>query len=50
MVEDRLVTMIDMLWQRFFESQTGDIDQFLEDELDTVVNRLNMVLSNYYNG
>ncbi|HAE58325.1 MAG TPA: hypothetical protein DCG54_02155 [Anaerolineae bacterium] len=50
MVEDRLVTMIDMLWQRFFESQTGDIDQFLEDELDTVVNRLNMVLSNYYSG
>lgn len=47
MVEERIVTMLEMLWQRFFESQSGDIDQLLDNELDMVVNRLNMVLSNY---
>lgn len=47
MVEDRLVTMLEMLWQRFFNSQTGDLDKFLDDELASVVQRLNMVLSNY---
>lgn len=47
MVEERIVTMLEMLWQRFYESQSGDMDQLLDNELDTVVNRLNMVLSNY---
>lgn len=47
MVEDRLVTMLEMLWQRFFDSQTSDLDRFLDDELASFVQRLNMVLSNY---
>jgi multiple sugar transport system substrate-binding protein len=47
MVEDRLVTMLEMLWQRFFDSQADDLDRFLDDELRSVVQRLNMVLSNY---
>jgi ABC-type glycerol-3-phosphate transport system substrate-binding protein len=47
MVEERIVTMLEMLWQRFFESQADDIDQVLDSELDTVINRLNLVLSNY---
>lgn len=47
MVEERIVTMLEMLWQRFFDAQFENIDQLLDHELDTVVNRLNMVLSNY---
>lgn len=47
MVEDRLVTMLDMLWTRFFDSENDDLDKFLDNELAPVVNRLNMVLANY---
>lgn len=49
MIEDRLVKLFDVLWERLLELENPNMDEFLDNEMVPVVKRLNMVLANYEN-
>lgn len=49
MIEDRLVKLFDVLWEKLLVLDNPNMDEFLDAEMVPVVKRLNMVLANYDN-